>query len=96
MKVNGDASIDKKFQEALIYNGVISEEEVIKLCNTYDRISLKAHVPDEIVKTVKFLSLPSIPRSTRLFQLLGFWKGPRDPFVASKSSKKRVVEKDGA
>ena len=31
MKVNGDASIDKKFQEALIYNGVISEEEVIML-----------------------------------------------------------------
>ena len=62
MKVNGDASIDKKFQEALIYNGVISEEEVIKLCNTYDRVSLKAHVPDEIVKTVKFLYLPFIPK----------------------------------
>ena len=31
MKVNGDASIDKTLQEALIYNEVISEEEVIML-----------------------------------------------------------------
>ena len=74
MNVNGAASLDKKFQEALMYNEIIAEEDVIQLCYTYDIMSRKAHIPDEINNNVSLLSLTSIPRSRRFSQLLGFWE----------------------
>ena len=40
MNVNGAASLDKKFQEALMYNEIIAEEDVIQHCRTYDKMSI--------------------------------------------------------
>ena len=89
MNVNGAASLDKKLQEALIYDEIIAEEDVIQLCYTYDIMSIKAHIPDETSNNVSLLSLASIPKSRRFSQLLGFWE-------QEKNSKKTVDEKDGA
>ena len=89
MNVNGAASLNKKFQETLMHNEIIAEEDVNQLCYTYDIMSRKAHIPDEINNNVSLLSLTSIKRSRRFSQLLGFWE-------QEKSSKKTVDEKDGA